>query len=324
VVASGANVDIPWTSGDAITVFQQVYPGGGSIRSKGIPVAGNGTRFSVRNADSVNVTIRHNLAGGAGATFYLRGFSDLVLAPGEVIEFIYDGTYWNEVSLNGGAGGGGGAIEYENAWAAGVPYTPGDVVIHNGIEYLAVNPSTGQTPPPSPAVAGATVIPLVTALPSSPFDGQEVDLTDSLTTPSYVWRFRYVASAPTNKWRFVGGAPISASVATSEATGSATYAVLATAGPSLAVPVAGLYLVGLGCKLVFNQTCDGWMSYDIGATPAVDADSVVKSDEQTRQATLASQRLKSLGAVTLTAKYRTTWNVNFLDRSMSLLPVAVG
>ena len=39
-------------------------------------------------------------------------------------------------------------IEYENAWSAGAAYTAGDVVNHEGVEYLAVNPSTGQEPAP--------------------------------------------------------------------------------------------------------------------------------------------------------------------------------
>lgn len=39
-------------------------------------------------------------------------------------------------------------ITYEGTWAAGTTYQPGMVVRYNGIDYLAVNPSTGSTPPP--------------------------------------------------------------------------------------------------------------------------------------------------------------------------------
>ena len=39
------------------------------------------------------------------------------------------------------------AIDYVGAWAAGTPYKAGDVVVYQGVQYLAVNPSTGQTPP---------------------------------------------------------------------------------------------------------------------------------------------------------------------------------
>lgn len=45
-------------------------------------------------------------------------------------------------------------------------------------------------------------------LPSSPFDGQEAVLVDSVTNPTYQWRFRYNAgSANTDKWEFIGGNP---------------------------------------------------------------------------------------------------------------------
>ena len=47
--------------------------------------------------------------------------------------------------------GGGGAVDYENVWNASVAYQAGDVVTYNGIDYLAVNPSTGQTPPAADA-----------------------------------------------------------------------------------------------------------------------------------------------------------------------------
>jgi hypothetical protein len=96
----------------------------------------------------------------------------------------------------------GGAVDYVGGWVAGTTYKAGDVVRHNGIDYLAVNPSTGQTPP----VAGASGIGL--AFPDSPSDGQEFVLVDSLTVPTFSWRFRYTASiTDAYKWIFIGGAP---------------------------------------------------------------------------------------------------------------------
>jgi Carbohydrate-binding module family 5/12 len=41
-------------------------------------------------------------------------------------------------------------IDYIGGWAPGVSYKAGDVVSYNGVDYLAVNPSTGVTPPPAP------------------------------------------------------------------------------------------------------------------------------------------------------------------------------
>jgi len=47
-----------------------------------------------------------------------------------------------------------------------------------------------------------------TSLPASPVNGQEAILVDSLTNPSYQWRFRYNASSTSAyKWEFVGGSP---------------------------------------------------------------------------------------------------------------------
>jgi hypothetical protein len=223
--------------------------------------------------------------------------------------------------------GGSGAVDYENAWAAGTAYTPGDVVIHNGIEYIAVNPSTGQTPPPSPAVAGATVIPLVTALPSSPFDGQEVDFTDSLTTPSWVWRFRYVAAAPTNKWKFVGGAPIVAEITTLENATLPAFGNLATVGPTLTIPVAGDYDVTINAILDNASASLNYASYAVGATAALDADAAqlsVSAPSQGSTVARTSRKAGLTGGVVLTAKYKGTAGATYASkRVLSALPVAV-
>lgn len=99
-------------------------------------------------------------------------------------------------------GSSGGIIDYVGGWVAGTTYKPGDVVRHNGIEYLAVNPSTGQIPSP----AGPTGI--GTSLPDTPADGTEFILVDSLTVPTYQWRFKYMAGiTDAYKWIFIGGAP---------------------------------------------------------------------------------------------------------------------
>ena len=212
-------------------------------------------------------------------------------------------------------------IEYENDWAAGTAYQAGDVVRHNGIDYLAVNPSTGQTP------GAAAVGGFGTNFPGSPFDGQEFTLVDSLTAPTYSWKFRYVAAKASNKWVFVGGAPLYSEVLTAESTSSTTFVALTTAGPSLVIPVAGLYVVDLGMSTDQATTTRGLMSYDIGGTGAVDADGVVgfvTSVVSTLH--LSRAKAKTLTATTLTAKYRVTSATSraFQDRWMRATPVAVG
>lgn len=80
-----------------------------------------------------------------------------------------------------------------------------------------------------------------TALPGSPTDGQEYILVDSVTAPTYQWRFRYNNghSVDAFKWEFVGGTPIVLSAA-GEVTGGNAWQIT---GPSFAVPRAGVYIL---------------------------------------------------------------------------------
>jgi len=230
----------------------------------------------------------------------------------------------------------GGSIDYENAWAAGTAYTPGDVVIHNGVEYIAVNPSTGQTPPASPAVAGATVIPLVVVLPSSPFDGQEVDFTDSLTTPTFVWRLRYVAAAPTNKWKFVGGAGLLARIATQEGTSSQSYVDLTTVGPSLTAPLAGEYEVNVMAQhwITAEAATQVRVAAKFGAAATSDADGAhlaqrtgaVSIAEAEPIIGLPFRKTIAAAGTLVKVQYRrdtapgTVW---YSDRAITMIPIAV-
>src|SRR5215471_17466810 len=127
-----------------------------------------------------------------------------------------------------------------------------------------------------PGVMGA--ISLVTAPPASPFEGQEVILVDSLTAPTYSWRLRYVGAKTSNKWIFVGGAPAVSEQLASDTTLSLTYVALSNAGPSFTIPVAGDYLITLSTLMGWSAGASGnaacQHSFDVGATAAVDADSV--------------------------------------------------
>jgi hypothetical protein len=141
-------------------------------------------------------------AGAAGAT----GPPGPGVPPGGVAgQSLIKNSVTNYDTVWGAAAGGG--VDYIGNYSAAVAYKKGDVVRYNGQDYLAVNDSTGSTPPipASPIPAGAT---MVTTLPVSPFDGQEVVLVDSLTAPTYSWRFRYCASITgAYKWVFIGGPP---------------------------------------------------------------------------------------------------------------------
>lgn len=159
-------------------------------------------------------------------------------------------------------------------------------------------------------------------------DGDIAVLVDSLTLPTYTWMFRYHAgSSNPDKWEFMGGAPGMTEVNTSETTASATYAALTTAGPSFTIPRSGVYAVAIGCATGLSTLGEGRMSYDIGGTGAVDADSTIAaSSSATNRYSVSAERPKTIAAAAtaLVAKYRvTTGTGTFLDRWMRVIPVRV-
>lgn len=183
------------------------------------------------------------------------------------------------------------------------------------------------------AQLGASLGPtVVTSLPSNPYDGQEIEyVADS--TNGVVWRFRYrAASGSSYKWEFVGGRPLYSEVTTTESTTSGSYAALATAGPSVALPFAGDYDVTIGCRsFCTTASVDTYMSYDIGGTGAVDADSLVHHTgpggtfSSASSGFVRTRRKTGLTAVTLTSKYKTSGGTAYwLNRYMSVAPVRIG
>lgn len=167
-----------------------------------------------------------------------------------------------------------------------------------------------------------------TSLPGSPVDGQIAVLTDSTTAPTYTWRFRYLAAGGTYKWQFVGGAPLVAEVATAQATGSlGSYVALATAGPSITVPRAGVWIVTHGFQgLGAASATAAWMSFDIGASSAVDTNGTASQQGSAiPMAAMRQQQLTIVAASTaLVSKYKSTGaNSTFGPRHLSILPVQV-
>lgn len=158
----------------------------------------------------------------------------------------------------------------------------------------------------------------------SPEDGDEVYLEVDATN-GVMWHLRYVAAETTYKWRKIGGPPLLSEVLTAEATSSTTYVALTTAGPSIALPRAGDYDVPGG---VLTTTL-GIMSYDIGATAAVDADAVGEPSSgagtQGHGHSYRKRRKAGLTSATLTAKYKTPTgaSVTFEHRSLQADAVRV-
>ncbi len=84
--------------------------------------------------------------------------------------------------------------------------------------------------------ASTAAIDPATTLPGSPTDGQEAILVDSTTAPTYAWKFQYDSSiSDSNKWIFIGGAPVSGGLQTNKTT--ASFSNLA----AFTVPRAGIY-----------------------------------------------------------------------------------
>jgi hypothetical protein len=144
------------------------------------------------------------------------------------------------------------------------------------------------------------------------------------------WLLKYKASVA--KWRKIGGPPLFAEVTTSESTSSLTYVALATAGPVITLPLAGTYDVEIGAEQSIAGNAGGSrMSYDIGATPAVDADSTFRDlpggANGGGAVSVGRWRRKAglTAGIALTAKYRATAaaSVPFASRWMSVDPVFV-
>jgi hypothetical protein len=177
--------------------------------------------------------------GPAGPGVAAGGASGQVLRKNTATDF---DTIWTpEDSLN-----------YKGDWAAGA-YNDGDIVVYQGLEYVAVRPTSAT---PTPWTTPLLPPQYGTTLPASPADGQEAILVDSVTAPTYQWRFRYNAqSTSAYKWEFVGGSSMrslggGAAVPTS---GALTDCSLA----ALVIARAGIYQYSFGASVYNGGTFAG-------------------------------------------------------------------
>lgn len=102
-------------------------------------------------------------------------------------------------------------------------------------------------------VVTAPAIPVVTALPGSPTDGQEIFLqTAAMATARMVWHLRYRAAATTYKWEFVGGPPCFAQYVNGSGASVASFDTFAEGLQLPAIPAAGVYILELGFRMQHN------------------------------------------------------------------------
>lgn len=142
---------------------------------------------------------------------------------GDLILTRQDGTPINAGSVQGPAGATG-------------PTGPG--VPNGGTTGQSLVKTSNADQATSWSTIAAPTVPVGTTLPASPANGDEAILVDSLTVPTYAWRFKYSTGvSDSNKWLFIGGAPIVTSGNGSKT--SASFSALC----SITVPRAGIYTV---------------------------------------------------------------------------------
>ncbi len=172
---------------------------------------------------------------------------------------------------------------------------------------------------------------IVTSLPGSPVDTDEIYLKLGSGDTAILWHLKYDSSITDSyKWRFVGGSPLHSTRLTSENRNSGTYATISSL-PAVTLPGIGIYEFSHG----FDSTASGAASWGIqnvqtnGSAPGDDNeccqskpvgnDSVV-TVMRTFQRTVASV---STSAVAVCV-YRTGFSTNFFNRWLSALPVRLG
>jgi hypothetical protein len=103
--------------------------------------------------------------------------------------------------------------------------------------------------------AGQASTPVVTVLPNTPMDGDEIYYqTASMKTDGLMWRLRYDTTAPgLYKWIPIGGpGPLYHEIGNSETIAQVAFGDLTTVGPFVTCPLAGDYL--------FSVSLDGYSS----------------------------------------------------------------
>lgn len=107
------------------------------------------------------------------------------------------------------------------------------------------------------------------AFPANPTDGQEAILVDSVTNPSYQWRFRYNEnSTSAYKWEFIGGAPILANNNVNATTTSAAFTE-PDGNSRVTVPRAGDYIATATGRIQTSATANTLVQVGIGLTTSL-------------------------------------------------------
>lgn len=173
------------------------------------------------------------------------------------------------------------------------------------------------------------VVPYVTALPSSPYDGQEV-YYGADPTNGVIWHLRYRAAASGSfKWEFVGGSDLDAIVDTSQTTASTTFVDLATVGPSITLPLGGDYDFSYGDEGSMGSTSAFKVIALLIAGSEVTADELVVLGAGPLNGLTETSRIRRKTALSsgnvVKLQYRVTGSTGtFRNRWLRARPVRVG
>lgn len=169
--------------------------------------------------------------------------------------------------------------------------------------------------------------PLVSALPGSPVDGQEVYYqSTAMATNGIVWQLRYrAASASIYKWEYVGGTPLYHDIPTNEAFNNvATPVDPATPGPTVTPALAGDYDASMGC----NFFAAAASNVQIHLIRMSDTTAVLRIDASVAgpSAAFTFARNGKITVATAAIEYRMRYvgNGNTRDRWLRMIPIRVG
>lgn len=173
--------------------------------------------------------------------------------------------------------------------------------------------------------------PVVTSLPASPVDGQEIRfLADALN--GIVWSLRYRAvAAGAYKWEFIGGSPLFSWTDTDETVANTSNSIVDLGGPLATVlPLAGDYHVEVDVILqapASNVQTNVWIF--TGANGSGGAN-LIASEPWIGTGPYGSKveiraRLNALAAGTIRLRASTNGgSINWIRKSFKVTPVRVG
>jgi hypothetical protein len=175
------------------------------------------------------------------------------------------------------------------------------------------------------------VPPVVTALPGSPVDGQEIYYQADAAAGIY-WHLRYRAGATgAYKWEFVGGSPLTDEWLASEGSGVSANAWggISANDPLVTVPLAGDYDAQHSVGLTNSVNALISIGLKIGATEPVGGTNNVNSfvTGGTWATLVQRRRLSALAAATAISQRYFTNAAGTLTRSsahLALTPFRVG